>query len=219
MMERSMKKFEQEISGVINSIGKKGSTKRSEKVWERIGRIKERNRSVHKYYDIKVDDNDGIVKSITCNKLDIPASEKQNGEYYLRTNHSTANEREIWNIYNTIREVESTFRCLKSDLRLRPVYHQSDHNTEAHLHLGLLAYQVVAPIRFMLKSKGLNYDWRNIVRIMNSQKSATMSIVNKDKKTIIIRKCTSPLQEVLEIYKATEISSIPFRQKKFVVTH
>jgi len=89
-----------------------------------------------------------------------------------------------------------------------------EKGTEAHLHLGLLAYHVVAPIRFMLKSKGLNYDWRNIVRIMNSQKSATMSIVNKDKQKIIIRSCTSPLQEVLEIYKASEISSIPFRQKK-----
>jgi len=219
MMERSMKKFEDEISGLINGIGKKGATKRLEKVWERIGRIRERNRSVHKYYDINVDDNNKIVTSISYKKIDIPESEKQNGEYYLRTNHSTATENEIWNIYNTIREVESTFRCLKSDLRLRPVFHQKDHNTEAHLHLGLLAYHVVAPIRFMLKSKGLNYDWRNIVRIMNSQKSATMSIVNKDKQTIIIRKCTSPLQEVLEIYKATEISSIPFRQKKFVVTH
>jgi len=219
MMERSMKKFEEEMSGVISSISKKGGTKRLEKVCERIGRIKERNRSVHKYYDIKVENKDNIVNSVSLVKLDKPATEQQNGEYYLRTNHTTATERDIWNIYNTIREVESTFRCLKSDLRLRPVYHQKDKNTEAHLHLGLLAYHIVAPIRHMLKSKGLNYDWRNIVRIMNSQKSCTMSVVNKDKKKIIIRSCTSPLQEVLEIYKATETSSIPYRQKKFVVTH
>jgi len=62
-----------------------------------------------------------------------------------------ASEEEIWGIYNTIREVESTFRCLKTDLRLRPVHHQEDRYCEAHLHLGLLAYQIVAPIRYMLK--------------------------------------------------------------------
>jgi len=35
----------------------------------------------------------------------------------------------IWNVYNTIREVESTFRTLKTDLDLRPIYHKNDEST------------------------------------------------------------------------------------------
>ena len=74
----------------------------------------------------------------------------------------------MWNVYNTVREVESTFRCLKTDLQLRPVHHQKDGRIESHLYLAILAYQLVNTIRFMLKEKGITSDWRNIVRIMNT---------------------------------------------------
>ena len=219
MLGRSIDKFELEMSSVRSGISKKGGTKKAEKVWERIGRIKERNKSVHKYYDINVKVKDGIAVEIEYTKKEIEAENKQSGEYYLRTNYALASEEEIWDIYNTIREVESTFRCLKTDLRLRPVFHQEDRYCEAHLHLGLLAYQVVAPIRFMLKKAGINYDWRNILRIMNTQKVASISIINKDKNEVIIRRCSRPTQEVLEIYKALEMSSVPIKMKKFVVHH
>jgi transposase len=50
-------------------------------------------------------------------------------------------------IYNTIREIESTFRCLKTDLDVRPIYHQKDENSEAHLFIGIVAYQLAHGIR------------------------------------------------------------------------
>ncbi len=125
----------------------------------------------------------------------------------------------LWDIYNTIREVESTFRCLKTDLNLRPVYHQKDEHIESHLHLGLLAYQIVAPIRYMLKSKGLNYGWQNIVRIMNTQKSLSVKQKAKENKEIIVKTCSSPCSEALEIYRSLNMSSMPFKTKKFVVPH
>jgi len=219
MLFRSMDNFELEMSSVRSGISKKGGTKKAEKVWERIGRIKERNRSVHKYYDIKVEVKDGTAVEVEYIKKEIESEEKQSGEYYLRTNYTLASEEEIWDIYNTIREVESTFRCLKTDLRLRPVHHQEDRYCEAHLHLGLLAYQIVAPIRYMLKKAGIDYGWRNIVRIMNTQKVVSISIKNKDKDEVIIRTCSRPTQEVLEIYRALKMSSMPFKSKKFVVHH
>jgi hypothetical protein len=219
MLFRSMDNFELEMSSVKSGISKKGGTKKAEKVWERIGRIKERNKSVHKYYDIKVEVKDGIAVEVEYTKNEIEPEDKQSGEYYLRTNYTLASEEEIWDIYNTIREVESTFRCLKTDLRLRPVHHQEDRYCEAHLHLGLLAYQIVAPIRYMLKKAGINYGWSNIVRIMNTQKAVLISIENKEKNEVFIKKCSRPKQEVLEIYQALNMSSMPFKLKKFVVHH
>jgi transposase len=58
----------------------------------------------------------------------------------------------MWEIYNTVREIESTFRCLKTDLDIRPVFHQKDINSEAHLFIGILAYQLVHAIREELKT-------------------------------------------------------------------
>lgn len=68
----------------------------------------------------------------------------------------------IWNIYNTIREVESSFRYLKTDLDLRPICHKSDADSMTHLHLGLLAYWLVNTIRFKLKALGVNNHWPEI---------------------------------------------------------
>ena len=121
-------------------------------------------------------------------------------------------------MYNTIREVESTFRCLKSDLQIRPVHHQNDERIEAHIYLTILAYQLVNTIRYMLKEQGLHYDWKNIVRIMNTQTIQTI-ILPTDKKTIHLRKPSKPIQEVQEIYTATKCEDTQKPIKKYVVYH
>jgi len=57
----------------------------------------------------------------------------------------------IWLIYNCIREIESSFRCLKTDLDIRPIFHKMEAACDAHLHLGLLAYWIViAPVNSMI---------------------------------------------------------------------
>lgn len=62
------------------------------------------------------------------------------GIYFLRTNMKVTDEVVVWNIYNSVREIESTFQTLKTDLDLRPLYHKTDRATMAHLHLGIMAY-------------------------------------------------------------------------------
>jgi transposase len=74
----------------------------------------------------------------------------RSGIYFLRTSLDGYSEATLWKIYNTIREIEATFRVLKTDLDLRPVYHKNDSSTMAHLHLGLLAYWLVNTIRHQL---------------------------------------------------------------------
>jgi transposase len=218
MMGRAFEKFELELSNADKATRAKSGTKKIDKVWERIGRIKERNKSANKYYEINAETEGGFVTSIKWRRKD-PESGKNNGIYYLRTNCKMQNEKQVWDIYNTVREVESAFRCLKTDLNLRPVFHQKDVNVEAHLHLGLMAYNIVAPIRHTLKQRGVNSDWRNIVRTMNTQKVSSVSVIAKNNSEIIIRTCSRPSAEALEIYKALGMTSMPVGQKKFVVTH
>jgi transposase len=109
------------------------------------------------------------------------------------------------------------FRVLKTDLSLRPVFHQKDENTEAHLFLGLLAYQLVSLIRYELKRHNIHHDWRNIVRIMNTQKLVTTSMKTKDGKLIRIKKSGLPRVKVSEIYDALNFRYQPYGMKKSVV--
>ena len=62
--------------------------------------------------------------------------------YFLRTSLLLSEEL-IRMIHNIMREIEYSFRTLKTDLDLRPIYHKKDPSSMAHLHLGLLAYRVV----------------------------------------------------------------------------
>jgi len=99
------------------------------------------------------------------------------GVYFLQTSLKNEN-RILWDSYNAIREIEQTFCILKSELDLRPVFHQKDENTMAHLHLALLAYWIVNSIRHQLKKKWIHHQWNEIVRIMNTQKAVTTMAQN-----------------------------------------
>jgi transposase len=190
----------------------KGGTKKADKVWERIGRLKEKYPSDHRFFDIQVSKENDIVRSITW-KRTIPVSRKAEGVYFLRTSIKDIDEVAFWNIYNTIREIESSFRTLKIDFEIRPVFHKSDGNIMAHLFLAVLAYQMVNTIRYQLKAKGIHYDWSHIVRIMNTQKAATVTMQDKDDRKIYIRKCSKPEAKACEIYDALSHKHQPWIKK------
>ena len=212
-------RFEEGIQSIREGITKKGGTKKLGKVYERIGRLKEKYPSVHTYYDIKVTDNgNGLATGISCLHKTGEDPDKQAGIYFLRTSVMNLDEHTFWTIYNTIREIEYTFRVLKTDLDLRPIYHKTDDAAMAHLNLGLLAYWLVATIRYQLKKSGINSDWCEIVRRMTTQKCVTTSVENIQNQIISVRRCTEPTTEVKNIYEILKYRQAPFTRKKSVVT-
>ncbi len=215
MEEHFSHRYEEELDNVARAIHRKGGTKIYGKVMERIGRIKERYPSANKHYEIEVSQDNGKVVEVTWKRKALPAP-SGDGTYFIRTNISQSDEALIWDIYNTIRQVEEAFRILKSDLSLRPVFHKSDENTIPHLFLGILAYMVVNTIRHRLKKKGIHHDWSNIVRIMNTQKAGTVTLEKQDGKKVHIRLCSKPTQGALEIYETMGYKPMPFHRKKFV---
>lgn len=219
MDEKLKARFEEELEQIKCALDKKGGTKKINKVWERIGRAKEKNRRVSSKYTIDLTEKNGLATSLSWSvKQNKMSEDKTKGVYFIRTNIKQPDEIELWNIYNTIREVEATFRCLKSDLNIRPVHHQNDMRVEAHIYQTILAYQLVNAIRHMLKDKGIHHDWTNVVRIMNTHTIQTIELPT-DKKEIHLRKPSKPIKEVQEIYNATNCTETQTAVKKYVVYH
>jgi transposase len=172
-------RFEEGIQSIGQGINRKGGTKKTDKVNERIGRLKQKYPSVHRYYDISLeDDGKGTATAISCKYKKGEDIGKNEGIHFLRTTLDENDEQTLWSIYNIIREIEYTFRVLKTDLDLRPIYHKTDDASMTHLHLGILDYWLVATIKYQLKQKGHNHDWREIVRTMNTQKCVTTTVEN-----------------------------------------
>jgi len=235
MNEQFQSRFEAGLTTIANSLTKKGGVKQEDKVYERIGRVKQKYPSIQRYYDIitEVKEDVGIKRKKNGNKstqdkkkiitslkwsikegVDINA---RSGVYFLRTSLKGDSERALWQFYNTIREIEATFRVLKTDLDLRPIYHKNDESTMAHIHLGLIAYWLVNTVRHQLKKENINSAWREIVRIMNTQKAVTTLAQNVHDEVIQIRRCSEPNQNVKRLYDALKYKYAPFVKKKSVV--
>jgi len=235
LKERSMNqqfksRFETEMQKISDSLSKKGGVKKASKVYERIGRVKQKYPSIQRYYDIEVilqspdnkdnkliNNTDRIVESISwAIKQDVDINARS-GVYFLRTSLTDVSEKEVWDFYNTIREIESTFRTLKTDLDLRPIYHKKDESSMAHLHLGLISYWLVNTVRYQLKKEKINFCWREIVRTMNTQKAVTTLAQNVQDEVIMIRRCSEPNEKVKKIYDVLKSKYAPFKKKKSVV--
>lgn len=240
LKERSMNdqfrlRFEADLQKIADSLIKKGGVKQEDKVYERIGRVKQKYPSIQRYFDIEIEVKEDVEIN-TKKRGTQPTQEKKrivislkwavkegvdinarSGVYFLRTSLEGNSESVLWQLYNTIREIEATFRVLKTDLDLRPIYHKKDDSTMAHLHLGLLAYWVVNTVRYQLKKEGIHSGWREIVRTMNTQKAVTTLAQNAHDEVIMIRRCSEPTQSAKKMYDALKYKYAPFVKKKSVV--
>lgn len=215
MSDHFSQRYEEELDNVAHAINKKGGTKKYGKVMERIGRIKERYPTANKHYEIEVTQKGDLAVAVSWKRKAL-AGPSGEGEYFLRTCIGQQEEKLVWEIYNTIHYIEETFRILKTDLCIRPIFHKKDENTIAHLFLGIMAYSIVNTVRYRLKKHGIRHDWRNLVRIMNTQKAGTITMNRKDGKKVHIRLCSKPTQGAQEIYAAMGYKKMPFHKKKFV---
>jgi Transposase DDE domain len=213
-------RFEEGLETIKIAISKKNTTKKAEAINRRIGRTLQKYPSVSKYYDITTttDSKDNVIElRYSKNEEKYNTAIQTLGIYFLRSNYNISEEKQLWIIYNSIREIESTFRCLKTDLDLRPIYHKTDQGAMAHLHLGLLAYSLVNTIRYQLKAKGINNQWSEIVRIGNTQKAITTYGKNIENDIVATRKCSEPTIKLKNIYTSLNYKLKPTLSKSVVL--
>ena len=213
-MNRKFKeRFELELAKARESLGKPRGKKNYEKVIERVGRAIGKYPSIAKYYVIEYERDEANkenMKDIRW-RIALPESvDKDNGVYFLRTNVDKIDEKTTWNYYNLIREIECTNRQLKTDLNLRPIYHQKDKASDAHLFLGLLAYWIVNTIRHKLKGHGETCYWTEIVRRMSTQKAVTTEATNALGEKVLMRLCSEPTKVAEDIYDKLKYKKMPF---------
>src|SRR3989442_6094908 len=90
-------------------------------------------------------------------KEKLQAAEGRDGHYLLRSNLTAGDPSVLWARYVQLTQIESVFRSLKSELGIRPIYHQLEHRTDAHILIAFLAYclQITLKQRLLLHAPGL----------------------------------------------------------------
>lgn len=211
-------RLEQELQYVKEGLSMPRRMKKIKRVQEKVGRIRQKYPRVSKCYIINYNYDDKMEKvtDLKWEKRDEKAKPK--GKYFLRYSKKDLTDKEIWDGYNLTREVEASFRCLKSDLKIRPIFHQKDAYIEQHIWLGIMAYQVVNYLRTRLKNHGINYSWSTIVEKLKTQRMTTTTIDLRENKKAVIQTCTRASKDAERIYDALNFKERPFTRKTDVVT-
>ena len=67
-------------------------------------------------------------------------------------------------------KIENSFRTLKSSLGLRPIFHQKEDSSDAHMFISVIAYHIMHAIEYTLKLNGDNRSWKTIRDIMSNHR-------------------------------------------------
>lgn len=210
LIEKFKKRFTDALVIIKNGLSKKGGTKKYAKICERIGRLKEKYKKISHQYTIQVtaDEEKQFATNITW-EYQTKESGKAAGIYCIRTNQTQMDNQAVWNTYRMLNDVESAFRTLKTDLGMRPVYHQKTDRVTGHIFISLLAYHLLHTIRYQLKNYEINDSWETILSKLENHYRITTSAQCKEGKVIHIRKSMRPNPAQLKIYQACQVSGIP----------
>ena len=200
------------LQKIIDALAKPGIGKSVAKVMERIGRAKQRySRAAQHYLVNAVADEDGVnVTAITWEKHTKEGSAAMlPGVYCLRTTLIDLDDATLWRTYSMLTQLESVFRSLKTDLGLRPVYHQIERRIEGHLFISVLAYHFVHTIRLQLKAQGISESWQTLRETLNSQQRITTTLTRRDGRAVHVRKATRPEPHQQRINEILGLSANP----------
>ena len=112
--------------------------------------------------------------------------------YCLRTTLVEQDNATLWRTYSMLTNLESVLRSLKTDLGLRPVFHQIDRRVEGHLFISVLAYHFVHTLRLQLKAQGNDDSWETLRVTIPTHQRVTASMQRRDGRAVHVRKATRP---------------------------
>jgi len=214
MDQKKERHFLQTLASIQRQV-KKGRLKRKEKVYERIGRAKQKYPTIWKYYDMDVglDDKEKDVLSLDWHKKEVQREQRQQlaGCYVIHSTCTHLSAQAIWQLYMTLNQVESAFKDLKSQLGLRPVYHQHENRTAGHLFIGVLAYHLLIAIEHQLRQSGDHRSWGTIKKELSTYVRNTIAFNDKHGDLYHVRLSSTPESHHKEIFRAL---SVPLFNKR-----
>ena len=202
-------RYELELRKLSDGLKKKGTVKKYTKIMERIGRLKEKYKRIGYTYEVKVTPDESQQNAIGIEWQKIETKQKHPGVYCLRSNRDDIDTQTFWDIYIMLTDLEASFRCLKSELGLRPIYHHKTSRVDSHIFISVLAYHLLHTIRYQLKQKGIHESWETIRKELQTHCRITTTIKCKNGKTLNIRKTCLANPRQIEIYQALGILTNP----------
>lgn len=208
-MEKALKALEKRVAA--------GKLKDRNKIERRLGSIQARNPQVADLYEMKVADKDGrpqlVWKLIQERRHWQQARE---GAYLLRTNLPASDPEKLWKDYIQLTEAEAAFRALKSELSVRPLFHQLERRVKAHILVAFLGYALWVTLKQLLLARRSAFTPMKALAALSTLQSADIILPTTAGCVIRLRRITSPTpgqQDLLEQLGVTLPERLSFDQE------
>jgi transposase len=179
----------------------KGRLKKEVKIGEAIGRLKERYPRVARYYALSFD---AKARRLTSepdeSRREVAAS--LDGSYLLRTDRRDLTAEEAWRIYAALTRAEGAFRCMKSPLCERPIFHHLERRVESHIFLCVLAYHLLVAIETTLLRQEIPTSWATVRDLLATHKIVTIVLPTDRDGVLRIRRGATPEADHKVLYEA-----------------
>jgi transposase len=145
--------MEAALKGLEKAIAT-GKLKDRNKMERRLGKIQARHPQVNDLYDLDLRATAEGVRLFWKMREDRQSwRESREGTYLLRTNLQAETAEELWSKYMQLTEAEASFRALKSELSIRPLFHQLEPRVKAHVMVAFLGYALWVTLKHLLKRR------------------------------------------------------------------
>ena len=170
-MEKALKGLEKTIA--------LGRLKDRNKMERRLGKIQARHPSVNDLYDVALRDTAEGVRLFWQMKADRKSwRESREGAYLLRTNLQAETAEELWSKYMQLTEAEASFRALKSELSIRPLFHQREPRVKAHVMVAFLGYALSVTLKHLLQRRATIVPGPTVSGVENAQPFSPMKALS-----------------------------------------
>ena len=180
-MERALARLAERVE--------KGQLKDRSKIERRLGKLQERYVQVADLYQADLQQVDGRWL-MRWNLIEERRAwrEAREGAYLLRTNLQGASVEELWSKYIQLTEAEAAFRALKSELSIRPLFHQLEPRVKAHILVAFLGYALWVALKHLLRRKNSASSPRQALELLSTIQSADIVLPTTDGREIRLRR-------------------------------
>ena len=126
---------------------------------------------------------------------------KREGRYLLRSNLSSKDPAILWEQYIKLTEIEQAFKELKSDLLVRPIYHQLDSRIEAHIFVAFISYCLQITIKQKLRALAPGLTPRTVLEKFSTIQMVDVYLPTTDGRSLILPRYTIPNKDIQILLK------------------
>jgi transposase len=134
--------------------------------------------------------------SFHTDKSKLHEAQLRDGHYLLRTNVVAEDPAVLWDRYMQLTQIEAAFKCLKSELGIRPIYHQLEHRVEAHILVAFLAYCLSVTLKHRLQVHAPGLTPRAVLEKLAGIQMIDVSFPTTDGRCLTMPRYTEPAEDV-----------------------